>query len=123
MSPGGVLMIEGKTDAERANRVFQIFSEKLCGEVQGACAIIAMHIWGELVATDGPEPIPVGGYLTSMTGWRRAHWWIEKDGLVYDPMGDEYRNEPGFKREIAHKGHWHDFCEEYKRQGFMAGIS
>lgn len=116
-------MIEGSTDTELANRVFQIFSEKLHGEVQGACAVIAMNIWSELVAhEDSSDPIVIGGYLTSATGWRRAHWWIEKNGITYDPMGDEYRGEPGFAREVAHRGHWHDFCDEYKRQNFRAGF-
>jgi hypothetical protein len=114
-------MIEGKTDAEKADRIFQIFNKKLDGDVQGACAVIAMNIWSELVASGDPDPVAVGGYLTSATGWRRSHWWIEKDGITYDPMGEVYRNEPGFKREIAHRGHWHDFCEEYNRQKFMCG--
>lgn len=116
-------MIEGKTDSEKAINVFRIFKEKFNGDVQGACAIIAMHIWGELTASDGPDPICIGGYLTSATGWKRPHWWIEKGGVTFDPMGDEYQNEPGFKREIAHKDHWHDFCQEYKRQKFNAGLS
>ena len=115
-------MIPGNTDAEIAANIFGIYKEKFDGEVQGACAIIAMHIWSELTSHGDPDPICVGGYLTSCTGWRRAHWWIEKDGITYDPMGDEYRNEPGFTREIAHKDHWHDFCEEYKRQSFKAGL-
>ncbi len=115
-------MIKGTTDAERANNIFHIFSEKLNGEVQGACAVIAMNIWAELVKAGDPDPIVIGGYLTSATGWRRSHWWIEKNGITYDPMGKEYINEPGFKREIAHKGHWHDFCEEYKRQKFRMGL-
>jgi len=121
MAQGCEEVIEGKTDAEKAARVFQIISEKLGGEVQGACAVVAMHIWGELVASGDPDPVVVGGYLTSATGWRRSHWWIEKAGITYDPMGDEYRNEPGFKCEIEHKDHWHDFCQEYKRQKFNCG--
>lgn len=109
-------MTQTESDSELASAAFRKISDRFGGEVQGACAIIAMHIWSELVAYGEPEPVVIAGYLTSATGWRRSHWWIEKDGITYDPMGDEYRNEPGFKREIAHRGNWHIFCQEYKRQ-------
>ena len=115
-------MIEGKTDREKAERVFAIFKERLDGEVQGACAVIAMNIWGELT-TDSNDPVVVGGYLASATGWKRAHWWIEKSGVIFDPMGDEYRNEPGFHRITAHRGEWGAFCAEYRRQRGNLAIS
>lgn len=100
-------------EAETVARIFNWWNHRLGGELQGACAIVAAEIYFELACKD--EDV-VGGYLTSATGWRRPHWWIEKDGKVYDPMGDEYRNEPGFKREVAHRGDWKDFVAEYRRQ-------
>lgn len=33
----------------------------------------------------------------------RPHWWICKDGVIHDPMGDEYLNEPGFDRIEEHR--------------------
>jgi len=103
----------GETDAMVVDAIFRNWHDRLGGEMQGACAVVAMEVY---FCLDCEDKCVVGGYLTSATGWRRAHWWIEKNGIVYDPMGEEYKNEPGFKREVAHRGHWKDFVAEYRRQ-------
>ena len=113
-------MIHG-TDSEKADKIFKKISDKFGGEVQGLCAYIAMHILGELVREGDPDPIPVAGFLTSSTGWKCAHWWVEKGGMVYDPMGDIYQNEPGFKRIVVHQD-WKEFCVEYHRQKIRSGL-
>lgn len=103
----------GETDATVVATIFKNWHDRLDGEVQGACAAIAMEIY---FCLDCKDEAVVGGYLTSSTGWKRAHWWIEKNGITYDPMGDEYKGEPGFKRVVEHRGQWDRFVEEYRRQ-------
>lgn len=83
-------------------KTFEIFDKykKKCdnciGDMQGLCLIIADEmqkaIGGEVVA----------GFLC-MNGGRRSHWWIEKDGIVYDFMGDAYVNEMNFHRQEEHR--------------------
>lgn len=53
--------------------------------LQGCCPLIADEIQraigGQVVA----------GELTWYGGsCRRTHWWVEKDGQVVDPMGDDF---------------------------------
>jgi hypothetical protein len=115
------MVIKMKTDKERVNNIFTHLRDKCGGSVldmQGACAILAMHIY--LVCNCTEQNI-IGGYLTSSTGWRRAHWWIEKGGIVYDPIGDCYTCEPGFKRVVEHRGRWDDFAAEYERECLRLG--
>ena len=66
--------------------VNQIYEKYKCiyNNTQGLCAVIAKHI----IDTIGGEP--VAGYLTWYGGsCRRSHWWVEKDGITIDPMGDD----------------------------------
>lgn len=69
------------SDAEIASRVFARYRRYYNGEVQGCCPLIADEIQraigGEVVA----------GELV-FCGGRRTHWWVEKDGITFDPMGD-----------------------------------
>jgi len=54
------------------------------GNTQGLCAVIANAI---IKSISGE---PVAGYLTWYGGsCKRSHWWVEKDGLIIDPMGDD----------------------------------
>lgn len=67
------------------------------GEIQGCCLVIAeeiaTRIGGEVVA----------GFLR-WTSCRKSHWWVATpDGQIHDPMGEEYRDEPGFHREEIHR--------------------
>ena len=67
--------------------------------LQGCCPLIAdeIHraIGGEVVA----------GELTWYGGsCRRTHWWVEKDGQVVDPMGDDFLlGEVATGRSEAHR--------------------
>lgn len=66
---------------------------------QGCCLLIADEIQraigGDVVA----------GELTWYGGsCRRTHWWVEKDGRVIDPMGDDFlRTEIATGRVEAHR--------------------
>jgi len=81
---------------ELADIIFKHYYDVYGGEVQGCCPVIAddiqKAIGGEIVL----------GYLHFATT-KRSHWWVEKEGVVYDPMGDEYSNEPCFRREEIHR--------------------
>ncbi len=71
------------TDVEAARAIFRRYYDHYDGEVQGCCPVIA----DEISATIGGEI--VAGELTWHSGsCRRTHWWVEKDGVVLDPMGD-----------------------------------
>jgi len=79
-----------------AQRIFQKYYTAFDGEIQGCCLVIADEIkkviGGEVVA----------GFLC-MCGIERSHWWIEKDGEIFDPMGDKYKNEINFHRREEHR--------------------
>ena len=67
--------------------------------LQGCCPLIADEIQraigGQVVAG---ELIWYGGSC------RRTHWWVEKDGQVVDPMGDDFlRSEVATGRSEAHR--------------------
>lgn len=68
-------------------------------KLQGCCPLIADEIQraigGDVVA----------GELTWYGGsCRRTHWWVEKDGKVIDPMGEDFlRDEVATGRSEAHR--------------------
>ncbi len=84
------------SDIAIAYEIFDKYKEAYDGDMQGLCLIIADEtrkaIGGEVVA----------GYLC-MNGGERSHWWDEKDGIIYDFMGEEYKEECGFHRREAHR--------------------
>ena len=67
--------------------------------LQGCCPLIA----DEIQQTVGGEV--VAGELTWYGGsYRRTHWWVEKDGKVIDPMGDEFLSTEEYTgRSEAHR--------------------
>lgn len=80
-----------------AYEIFEKYKKAYDNEMQGLCLIIADEtqkvIGGEVVA----------GFLC-MNGGQRSHWWIEKDGVVYDFMGDVYqKSEFNFYRKEEHR--------------------
>lgn len=83
-------------DRQTAQEIFQKYHSAFDGDVQGACIIIA----DEIQRAIGGEC--VAGHLC-MCGIERSHWWVEKDGRIYDPMGDVYKDEIGFHRREAHR--------------------
>lgn len=53
--------------------------------LQGCCLLIADEI---IKAIGG---CAVAGEITWYGGsCRRSHWWVEKDGEIIDPMGEEF---------------------------------
>ncbi len=89
-------MYEIEMDRQTATKIFHKYHSAFDGDVQGACIVIADEI-RKAIGGDC-----VAGYLC-MCGIERSHWWVEKDGRVYDPMGDMYKNEIGFHRREAHR--------------------
>ncbi len=85
-----------RLDRETTTKIFQKYHSAFDGDVQGACIIIA----DEIQKAIGGEC--VAGHLC-MCGIERSHWWVEKDGRVFDPMGDEYKDEMSFHRREAHR--------------------
>ena len=74
---------------QQALAIYRRYRDRYSGEVHGCCPLIADEIQravgGDVVA----------GYLTFFGGsHRRSHWWVEKDGVVLDPMGDEQISHP-----------------------------
>lgn len=84
------------TDYLKAKEIFDRYKQSYDGEMQGLCLIISdetqKSIGGEVVA----------GFLC-MCGIQRPHWWVEKEGNVYDFMGEEYKNEINFHRQEEHR--------------------
>jgi hypothetical protein len=70
------------SDQNVAQAILKRYAKHWDGEIQGCCILIAdeIHraIGGEIVA----------GWLVWAGGNRRSHWWVEKDGVTFDPMGD-----------------------------------
>lgn len=79
-----------------AKEIFDNYKIAFDGDIQGVCLIIADEtqkaIGGEVVA----------GFLC-MCGIERPHWWVEKDGIIYDFMGEEYKEEINFHRREEHR--------------------
>lgn len=81
---------------------------------QGCCPLIA----DEIAAATGGEV--VAGELTWFGGsCRRTHWWVELDGEVIDPMGDDildgeeatgrheiHRDRGEFEAVLSRYEHW-----------------
>jgi hypothetical protein len=82
-----------------ADAIFAKYRAAYDSELQGCCLLIADEIsravGGEVVA----------GELTWYGGsCRRTHWWVERNGQVIDPMGDDFlRYEEGVGRQESHR--------------------
>lgn len=63
--------------------IYQKYHDRYDGEIQGCCPLIADEIQravgGDVVAGE----IRLYGAAKG-----RTHWWVEKDGVTLDPMGD-----------------------------------
>jgi len=65
--------------------IYQKYKTAFRGNTQGCCLLIAE----EIIQTNGG--VAVAGELTWYGGnCRRTHWWVEIDGKVVDPMGDDF---------------------------------
>ena len=84
---------------ETVQDIFARYEAAYGSNLQGCCPLIADEIQravgGDVVA----------GELTWYGGsCRRTHWWVEKDGQVLDPMGDDFlRTEDATGRCEAHR--------------------
>ena len=68
---------------ERAKTIYGAYVRAYHGEIQGCCPVIADDIINQIGG------VPVAGYLI-LGGTTRTHWWVDMDGVVLDPMGDDY---------------------------------
>lgn len=81
-----------------ARAIFDRYRKHYDGEVQGCCLVIADDIQR---AVGGNV---VAGELVWLGGQRRTHWWVDKDGITIDPMGDwMFMPEDFMHREEAHR--------------------
>ena len=81
-----------------AHEIFERYRAHYGGELQGCCLLIADEVQravgGELVA----------GELVYLGSNRRTHWWVEKNGVTLDPMGDwMFAPEDFMHREEVHR--------------------
>ena len=68
-----------------ADEIYAKYVTAYDDELQGCCLLIADEISNVI---DGEV---VAGELHYNHGCnKRTHWWVEKDGIVFDPMGDEF---------------------------------
>lgn len=83
---------------EQTNAIFLKY-KRAYGNAQGVCMLIADEI---AKATGG---IPVAGYLCWYSGSsRRSHWWVDLEGEILDPMGEEAMEfEVGVSYEEVHR--------------------
>ncbi len=69
---------------EVAAQVLEKYKRAYGNNLQGCCLLIA----DEIVRKIGGDV--VAGEITWYGGsCRRTHWWVDKDGEVIDPMGDD----------------------------------
>lgn len=72
------------TDKEIAEMVYESYKGIYGNNIQGLCGQLAKDIQLQIGGTI------TAGYLTWYSGsCKRSHWWVEKDGEVIDPMGDD----------------------------------
>lgn len=96
------------SDQQQAAAIHAKYVRAYDGEIQGCCPVIADDIQravgGEVVA----------GYLTFFGGsQRRSHWWVQKNGVTLDPMGDAL---------IAHPDDYGGREEEHRDRGIFERI-
>lgn len=100
-------------DRAIVRKIFTKYQSEYGRNLQGCCLLIADEIKREI----GGDA--VAGELTWFGGsCRRTHWWIEKEGVVIDPMGDEFLNgevAPGRHEEHRDQEVFASLLPEYER--------
>lgn len=100
-------------DKAAVESVFERYTGIYGNNPQGCCLLIA----DEIVKAIGGEV--VAGYLQWYGGsCRRSHWWVEKDGHVIDPMGDDMLSyEVATSRKEKHRSRaiFDDLLPHYER--------
>jgi len=86
-------------DKEIARNTYEEYKLLYGGNIQGLCEKLAKTIQSKIGGTK------TAGYITWYGGsCRRSHWWIEKNGIVIDPMGDDrLGDELGYTHEKIHQ--------------------
>lgn len=84
------------TDVEKANAIYSKYKFHYNGEVQGTCSVIVRDI----ICAIGGEA--VAGFIDYRWG-ERSHWWVEKDGITYDPMTDDKFYPDEYKHKEVHR--------------------
>jgi hypothetical protein len=100
-----------RRDEEISEAVYQKYNSHYDGEIQGCCMLIADEIAEQV------NGIRTAGYLL-WSGGQRSHWWVEKQGKVFDPMGDELlKQERAGRRKIEHQDiyHFRAILPQYER--------
>lgn len=96
-----------------ASNVYRKYRNRYGDELQGCCLLIA----DEILREAGGDV--VAGYLTWYGGsCRRSHWWVEYDGEILDPFGDEFLSyEEATGREEVHrdKGMFRKLLPQYEQ--------
>ncbi|MNY85801.1 hypothetical protein D3C78_20010 [compost metagenome] len=83
-------------DKQIAQAIYDKYHEFYDGETQGCCAVIAMEI------TKTIDGVAVAGYIDYYRG-ERSHWWVEKDGQIYDPMTEYYFSKDPHRHVEVHR--------------------
>lgn len=85
------------TDNKAVESILSRYHSTYGCNLQGCCLLIA----DEITKAIGGEV--VAGELTWYGGsCRRDHWWVEKNGEVIDPMGDEFLSGEEYTGRIEH---------------------
>ena len=80
---------------DAVNAIYLKYHTHYDGEIQGCCPLIADEIQREV----GGDV--VAGEITFYGGSvRRTHWWVEKDGVTLDPMGDAMMDPRDFPERV-----------------------
>lgn len=85
------------TDADKAFAIFERYRDHHSGDLRGAFIVIADEIQQAIGG------VCVAGQLFWKPGVRVTHWWVEKNGVVYDPMGGHVlsdKTEPKGRHEV-----------------------
>ncbi|MHB8172738.1 MAG: hypothetical protein ACYDG6_14610 [Thermincolia bacterium] len=87
------------TDKEIAESVYEGYKGLYGDNIQGLCGQLAKSIQSQIGG------IITAGYIIWYGGsCRRSHWWVEKNGIVIDPMGDDrVGQEIGYDHEKVHQ--------------------
>jgi hypothetical protein len=81
-------------DMRPALSIYKKYHNHYDGEVQGCCPLIA----DEICRAVGGEV--VAGEIVFYGSVRRTHWWVEKDGVTLDPMGDALMDPRDFPERV-----------------------
>ncbi len=82
-----------------AETIYEGYKGMYGENIQGLCVQLAKVIQSQIGGN------VTAGYITWYGGsCKRSHWWVEKDGEIIDPMGDDRLGEEiGYNHEKVHQ--------------------